>query len=134
MAENIFESLKNLFKGKPKVSKEGLRTVNVREMEKLYEADDFAAAAQMLIDLLEIYGVRKKKNHRLKGREFIHFILSHKHKDLKNIGYTHWQNLNKILHVNHDKVYPYHKENLRNAMDFFRKEITSINSLDIVIE
>jgi len=131
MAENIFESFKNLFKGKEKVSKEGVRIINVREMEKQYEADDLTGAASILIELLEIYGVRKKKNHRLKGREFIHFILSHKHKDLKNIGYTHWQNINKIVHLNHDKAYPYHKENLRSAMDFFRKEIKSINALDI---
>lgn len=137
MANNIFDSIKNVFKGKDKVERtpqEGLHVINVRELERLYEADNLTAAAAMLIDLLEVYGNRKKKNNRLKGREFIHMILSHKHKDLKNVGYTNWLNLTKIAHLTHNKSYPYYKENLRNAIDFFRKEISSINQLDVEIE
>jgi hypothetical protein len=102
-------------------------------MEKRYEEDDLVEAAYILQNLLEIYGTQKRKNHRLKGREFIHFILSSKHKDLKNVGYTHWQNINKIIHLNQEKPYPYHKQNLRKAMDFFEKELKSINAIDMVI-
>ncbi len=136
MSENIFDAFKKVFKGntkKTEEAKEGSRKINVPLMEKKYEEDDLVEAAFILQNLLEIYGTQKRKNHRLKGREFIHFILSSKHKDLKNIGYTHWENINKIIHLNQEKPYPYHKQNLRKAMDFFEKELRSINAIDMVI-
>ena len=102
-------------------------------MEKKYELEDLVGSAKDLKSLLEINGRRKKQNHRYKGREFISFILSNKHKDLKNKGYTHWQNINQIIQLNHTKVYPYHKGNLRNAMDFFEKEIKGIYAIDVVL-
>ncbi len=102
-------------------------------MEAKFEEEDLVEAAKDLKNLLEAYGFRKKKNHRYKGRTFIHFILSNKHKDLKNTGYKHWQNLNQIIILNQTKVYPYHKQNLRKAMDFFKKEIKSISQIDIVL-
>jgi hypothetical protein len=136
MSNNIFDSFKKVFKGKDKKEKkeqDGTHRINVSIMEKRYEEDDLVEAAYILQNLLEIYGTQKRKNHRLKGREFIHFILSSKHKDLKNVGYTHWQNINKIIHLNQEKPYPYHKQNLRKAMDFFEKELKSINAIDMVI-
>ena len=81
-------------------AKEGAIRVNVTLMEKKFEADDLVGSAIILKHLLEIFGEQKKQNHRLKGREFIQFILSSKHKDLKAIGYTHWENINKIIHLN----------------------------------
>jgi len=132
----VKESFKKIFKGKAsneKGTEESLLRVNVKTMEKKYEENDFTGAAIVLRNLLEIYGTQKKKNHRLKGREFIEFILSNKHKDLKAIGYTHWQNIVKLIHLDHEKPYPYHKQNLRNAMDFFEKELKSIRSIDMVI-
>ncbi len=116
---------------KPKKSYLDSDRISVYTMEEKYETDDLVGASKDLKRLLEEYGERKKKNHRYKGREFIHFILSNKHKDLKNTGYKHWQNINQIITANYDKVYPYHKENLKKAMDFFRKEIKSINTLDL---
>jgi len=114
-------------------STEGLMRVNVTLMEKKYEADDLVGSAIILKHLLEIFGEQKKQNHRQKGREFIHFILSNKHKDLKTVGYTHWQNINKIIHLNQTKPYPYHKENLRKAIDFFKKELKGLNAIDMEI-
>ena len=136
MGKNIFDSFKKFFKEKTAVSyrlEDGLHRVNVTIMEKHYEADDFVGSSIILKHLLEIYGTKKKMNHRLKGRVFVHFILSNKHKNLKTIGYTHWQNINKIIHLNHAKTYPYHKNNLRKAMDFYKKELKSINSIDVEI-
>ena len=105
--------------------------VSVSIMEKRFEVEDLVGTAKDLKNLLEIYGRSKKKTHRYKGREFIYFILSNKHKDLKNIGYKHWQNLNQIIQLNHTKVYPYHKKNLRNTMSFFEKEIKGISAIDL---
>lgn len=129
----MFESFKGIFKGKPVTinDEEGIQRINVKVMEKLYEQDELTECAIMLKQLLEIYGNLKKKNHREKGREFVHFILSRKHKDLKNIGYTHWQNINKIIHLNQPGAYPYHKKNLRNAMDFYVKELKGIKVIDM---
>jgi len=125
--------LKNIFKKKSKNTETSTkaRRANTDEMEKSYNNEDFVHSAMILKTLLEVYGERKKKNHRRKGREFISFILSNKHKDLKTIGYTHWQNLTKIVQIKNTKVYPYHKKNLRNAIDFYRKEIKSINSINV---
>lgn len=133
MSKNIFSKL---FKGKEKQVEEveeGTFRVNVTIMEKKFAEDDLVGAAVVLRHLLEIYGTQKKKNHRLKGREFIHFILSIKHKDLKTKGYTHWQNINKIIHLNQAHPYPYHKENLRKAMDFYKKELKGIKVIDMKI-
>lgn len=136
MSTNILDSFKNLFKGKQEVTEleEGMLRVNVVEMERYYEEEDLVTASIVLRELLEVYASQKKQNHRYKGREFIHFILSNKHKDLKTVGYTHWQNINKIIHLNHTKVYPYHKENLKSAMDFFQKEVKSLKAIDMKIE
>jgi MinD-like ATPase involved in chromosome partitioning or flagellar assembly len=127
--------LKNIFKKKTEIVETSkiVNRANTDEMEKSYNNDDFVHSALILKILLEVYGERKKKNHRQKGREFIQFILSNKHKDLKTIGYTHWQNINKIIQTKHTKVYPYHKNNLRNAIDFFTKEVRSINSINVNI-
>lgn len=136
MSKNIFTSVKKAFslKSAHKVdAAEGLLRVNVTAMEKCYENEDLVGASVILKHLLEIYGTQKKKNHRLKGREFMFFILSSKHKDLKSVGYTHWQHINKIIHLNQSKPYPYHKENLRKAMDFFEKELKGIHVIDMEI-
>lgn len=132
----FFEKLKGLFQSKePKAKKttekasEKTERITVITMEKKYEEDDLVGAAKDLKALLEYYGTRKKKNHRYKGREFIHFLLSNKHKDLKNIGYEHWQNINRIIQQNQDKVYPYHKNNLRKAMDFYESEIRDLKNM-----
>jgi hypothetical protein len=105
--------------------------VTVDIMEAKFENEDLVGTAKDLKLLLEVYAIRKKKNHRYKGRTFIYFILGNKHKDLKNIGYKHWQNITQIIQLNHKKVYPYHKKNLRNAMDFFEKEIRGISQIDV---
>lgn len=107
--------------------------VSIDSMEYKFENDDLVGAAKDLKLLLEFYGHKKKKTHRYKGRAFIYFILSNKHKNLKNSGYIHWQNINNIIQLNHKKVYPYHQKNLREAIDFFRKEVKNINSLSINI-
>lgn len=103
-------------------------------MEEKFQSEDYMGAANELKSLLEKYGRRKRKNHRYKGREFIYFILSNKHKDLKNTGYAHWENLNNFFKLNQTKVYPYHKTNLRNAMDFFEKEIKGLREIKIVTD
>ncbi len=129
----FLNTIKEWFQKKNDKSKELLedtKRVSVPIMEKRFEAEDLVGAAKDLRNLLEIYGRSKKKSHRYKGREFIYFILSNKHKDLKNIGYTHWQNINQIIQLNHKKVYPYHKNNLRKAMTFFETEIKGINAID----
>ncbi|XFA98708.1 hypothetical protein ACAG96_07510 [Candidatus Izemoplasma sp. B36] len=126
---SIFSKLKERAQNRKKsINPEDLNEVSVVSMEAKYEADDLVGASKDLKRLLEYYGQRKKSNHRYKGRNFIHFILSNKHKNLKNTGYEHWQNINQIISLNHKKVYPYHKENLRKAMDFFEKEVKTINS------
>lgn len=124
-------------KNKDKSAKElnkNLEKVSVTSMEAKFEADDLVGASKDLKHLLEYYGRSKKHNHRYKGRSFIYFILSNKHKNLKNAGYIHWQNINQIIQLNHSKVYPYHKKNLRNAMDFYEKEVKSINNMNISID
>ncbi len=134
MSKNIFSSLKQMFKVNPDRNEEieeGTLHVNVSIMEKKYDADELVEASIILRHLLEIYGTQKKKNNRLKGREFIHFILSSKHKDLKNDGYSHWQNINKIIHLNQANPYPYHKDNLRKAMNFYEKELKGIKVIDM---
>ena len=136
MSKNIFDSFKKVFKGKPEQrveAEEGKLIVNVTAMEKAYEEEDLVGCSIILKHLLEIYGTQKKQNHRLKGREFMFFILSNKHKDLKAVGYTHWQHINKIIHLNQSKPYPYHKQNLRKAMDFFEKELKGINAIDMEV-
>ncbi len=128
----IFNKIKDLFKKDPTEKKSkpiDLTRVSVFSMEKKFEAEDLVGAAKDLKLLLESYGRSKKKNHRYKGREFIFFILSNKHKDLKNTGYKHWQNINQIIQLNQTKVYPYHQNNLRNAMDFFKNEIRGLSSI-----
>ena len=113
-------------------------TKNVQEVsfpiiEHAYDAGDYVEAAIMMKVLMEYYGERKRKNHKQKGREFVYFILGSKHKDLKNVGYTHWVNMNKIIKSKKTAVYPYHKQNLRNAIDFFKKEMRSLNTLKTII-
>ena len=132
----FIEKLKNIFKTENKASddQEDYQIVSLLTMEENYENGNYMEAAHNLKDLLERYGRRKKKNHRYKGRNFIYFILSSKHKDLKNTGYNHWQNLMKFMELNKSKVYPYHKKNLRKAMDFFEKEIKSLKEIKIVSE
>ncbi len=130
----MFEKIKALFSKKEKqtpVAEAFGNTLSVMAMESKYEVDDLVGAAKDLKDLLEYYGRRKKQNHRYKGRMFIHFLLSHKHKNLKNTGYVHWQNINQIIQLNQKKVYPYHKNNLRKAMDFFEKEVKGISEINI---
>ncbi|XMB72989.1 hypothetical protein RJI07_03525 [Mycoplasmatota bacterium WC30] len=130
LISKIKEQLK---KKTPKEKKPNLdlTRVSVDTMESKFEIDDLVGAAKDLKILLEFYGKGKSKNHRYKGRDFIYFILSNKHKDLKNVGYKHWQNFNQIIILKHQKVYPYHRNNLRSAMDFFKKEIKSLSSFDI---
>ena len=137
MASNFFEKLKNVFQSKQTVdldNEDEQKRISMPTMEARYEAGDIVGAAYVLRELLEAYGQGKKKNHRQKGREFIHFILSNKHKDLKNLGYTHWKNINKVIHLNQTKVYPYHQQNVRKAMDFFEKEIKGIRTIDFTVE
>ena len=132
MADNVKGKFFSFLRGnKPtkEALKQNLQEVSVVMMDERFKAGDLIGAATILRNLLEIYGMKKDKKHRYKGREFIHFILSNKHKDLKNTGYVHWQNINKIIHLNHDKVYPYHQNNLEQAMTFFKKEVKSINSI-----
>ncbi len=127
--------LKKIFnkdlKNKDSVKK--VKSSNVREMRKCFNNDEIAKSAIILKNLLEVYGMKKKKNHHYKGREFIFFILSNKHKDLKTTGYTHWKNVNKIIQKSQNQSYPYHKKNLENAINFYTKEIKSINSLNVYI-
>jgi len=114
--------------------KESPGYITVASVETKYENEDYNEAAKDLVSLLERYGRRKRKNHRYKGREFIYFILSNKHKELKTTGYTHWQNLNHFIKLNQSKVYPYHKNNLRKAIDFFKNEIKGLYEIKIPIE
>ncbi|MFP4478352.1 MAG: hypothetical protein ACLFPM_02840 [Candidatus Izemoplasmatales bacterium] len=127
------EKVKSIFT-KSEDTEELYNFISVPSMEANYEEGNYMEAAKNLKQLLERYGERKKKNHRRKGREFIHFILSNKHKDLKNIGYAHWENIEKFIKLNQDKVYEYHKKNLRKAMDFFEKEIKSLNEIKIPVK
>ncbi len=134
MSNNFFQSIKSIFTKKantPELQKNESKRVNVILMEKCFDADDLVGAAVILKHLLEIYGSQKRKNNRLKGREFVYMILSNKHKDLKNVGYKHWQNISKIIYLNQPQPYPYHKQNLRKAMDFFLKELKGIKAIDM---
>jgi len=136
MDKKFINSLKKMFKRSPvhkEETTEGTLRVNVRMMEKCFKEDDLVGCSIILKHLLEIYGTQKKKNHRLKGREFVHFILSSKHKDLKNLGYSYWQKINNIIYLNQSETYPYHKQNLRKAMDFFKKELKSIGAINMEI-
>lgn len=133
----LLDTIKGWFSKGPKDgSKKEIdeRRVSVSTMEHKFEEDDLVGAAKDLKTLLETYGEGKKKNHRNKGREFIYFILSNKHKDLKSTGYLHWKNVMQIINLNQKKVYPYHKNNLRNAIDFFRTEVKSINGFDLYLD
>ena len=137
MKKTFISKFKDIFKKKepnPKNVDRLLKRTSVPAMEKKYEIDDLVGSAKDLKNLLEINGRRKKHNHRYKGRIFISFILSNKHKDLKNKGYTHWKNINQIIQLNHTKVYPYHKKNLREAMDFFEKEIKGIYEINVTLD
>ncbi|MDD4184985.1 MAG: hypothetical protein PHI01_06195 [Candidatus Izemoplasmatales bacterium] len=133
----FIDKIKLLFKKAPKKPidpNEKPNYLSVNSMEIKYENGDFIGAARDLKSLLETYGRRKSKNHRYKGRTFIYFVLSNKHKDLKNIGYTHWQNLIDYLRLNQAKIYPYHKNNLRKAIDFFEKEVKGLYEIRVPVE
>jgi hypothetical protein len=127
----IIDRIKSFFAGNTE-KREKPNYISLVSMEEKFQNEDYMAAAYELKSLLERYGRRKRKNHRYKGREFIYFILSNKHKDLKNTGYSHWENLNNFIKLNQTKVYPYHKTNLRNAMDFFEKEIKGLREIKII--
>lgn len=127
----IIDKIKNLFK---KDIKDNLDLISVDSIKSKFEHEDYMGAAKDLKILLEKYGRRKRKNHRYKGREFVYFILSNKHKDLKNVGYTHWENINQFIRLNQEKVYPYHKNNLQSAIDFFLKEIKGLYEIKVMAE
>ncbi|MDD3129942.1 MAG: hypothetical protein PHF05_01820 [Candidatus Izemoplasmatales bacterium] len=131
---SFIDKIKGLFvkKGKEETGKPDF--ISLMSMEAKYQEEDYMGAAKDLKGILERYGRRKRKNHRYKGREFIYFILSNKHKDLKNAGYNHWENLNQFIKLNQTKVYPYHKKNLREAMDFFEKEIKGLKEIKFIGE
>ena len=79
----FLDTIKGWFAKKPKDQNNkdsDFYRVSVSTMEKKYEEEDLVGAAKDLKILLEKYGKGKKKNHRYKGREFIYFILSNKHK------------------------------------------------------
>lgn len=131
----FIDSIKNIFKSQGKSNElNDTNLISLDSMENHYEEGRYMDAAQELKILLERYGKRKRKNHRYKGREFIYFVLSNKHKNLKNAGYMHWENVNKFMQLNKKKVYPYHKENLRNAMDFFEKEVKSLKEIKYIAD
>ena len=121
------------FKSKERHVNEVLNYISIKSMETKFENDDLMGAAKDLKSLLEAYGKRKSKNHRYKGRVFISFILGNKHQDLKNTGYNHWENLTEYIRLNHSKVYPYHKKNIREAMTFFEKEIKGLWEIKIPV-
>lgn len=131
----FIDSIKNIFNSKKSSDElKDSNLISLDSMERHYEEGNYMEAAQELKILLERYGKRKRKNHRYKGREFIYFVLSNKHKNLKNAGYMHWENLNKFMELNKTKVYPYHQKNLRNAMDFFKKEVKSLREIKYISE
>ena len=130
----LWSKISDLFRSKEASTTQGKEAPNfisITSMEIKYENEDYIGAARELKTLLEAYGRRKSKNHRYKGRVFISFILSNKHQDLKNVGYTHYENLIDFIKLNHVKVYPYHKNNLRNAMTFFEKEVKGLYDIKI---
>jgi hypothetical protein len=127
----LIDRIKSFFAGNTE-KREKPNYISLVSMEEKFQNEDYMGAAYELKSLLERYGRRKRKNHRYKGREFIYFILSNKHKDLKNTGYSHWENLKNFIKLNQTKVYPYHKTNLRNAMDFFEKEIKGLREIKII--
>lgn len=129
----FFGKNKDVIKEASNEQENNIQLVSYSVIESAFEKGEFLESALMLNTLLEFYGEKKKKDHRYKGREFIHFILSAKHKDLKNIGYTHWVNIGKIIHSSKKSVYPYHQENLKNAIEFFKKEIKSLSNLKTYI-
>lgn len=128
----FIEKIKKWFKNEKEEMT--LDFISISSMEAKYDEEDYMGAAKDLLDLLETYGRRKKKNHRYKGREFTYFILSNKRKELKNVGYGHWKNLNQFIKLNQTKVYPYHKNNLKSAIDFFKKEIKGLKEIKIEVQ
>ncbi|MDD3477657.1 MAG: hypothetical protein PHP32_02165 [Candidatus Izemoplasmatales bacterium] len=132
----FFDKIKQLFTGKAANADEAslYRTVSLEEIRKHYDADELNVAAKDLKLLLELYGKRKSKKHKFKGREFIDFILGSKHKDQKNAGFQHWQNIVQIIESNKTKAYPYYKEKMKDAIDFFSKEIRDINGISIEVK
>lgn len=134
MGNGLKDRLKKIFgtRDYTKENEQLLHTISVGAMDARFQMGDLIGAANVLRNLLELYGERKKKNHRQKGRKFIEFILSSKHQDLKNTGYKHWQNINKIIHLNQPKIYPYHQKNLESAIAFFKKEIKGIHQINVV--
>ena len=130
----LFGKNKDVQKETSNEQEHNIQQVSYSIIENTFEKGEFLESAVMLSALLEFYGEKKKKDHRYKGREFIHFILSAKHKDLKNVGYTHWVNIGKIIHSSKKAVYPYHQENLKHALEFFKKEIKSLNNIKTYIK
>jgi len=135
MKMSLFSKLKNQKSEETIENKEvdNVQRVSMSIIEQAYDSEKFVDAAIMLKVLIEYYGEHKKNNHRYKGREFMFFIMSNKHKDLKNVGYSHWVNLGKLIQSKNKAVYPYHKQNLRNAIDFFKKEIKSLSNMKTII-
>jgi|GEM_PF-1350107 len=128
----FWDKVKNIFhKDSEKQPKEKIefRRISITEIIKKNDADDLVGAAKDLKILLEWYGHRIRKNQKVKGREFIDLILGKKHKDLKNTGFMHWQNILQLIQSSPKQVYPYHKNNLTNAIDFFIKEIKGLNAM-----
>ena len=130
---NLFKNLFKREKSNDTETNNLLSFISIDSMETKFNNDDLMGAAKELKSLLEAYGKRKSKNHHYKGRVFISFILSNKHQDLKNVGYTHWQNLTEYIRLNHTVVYPYHKKNIREAMTFFEKEIRGLSEIKIPV-
>jgi hypothetical protein len=129
--EKIKDFSKSLFTSNNQQN-EDYDIISVDSIQRKYEEEDYQGAARDLKTLLETYGRRKRKNHRYKGREFIYFILSNKHKDLKNTGYNHWENLNHFFKSTQNKVYPYHQKNLKKAIDFFTGEIKGLYEIKLI--
>jgi hypothetical protein len=115
--EKVKKLTKNIFTSNDQ-DVDSLNLISVENMETKYRQEDYLGAAKDLKLLLERYGRRKRKNHRYKGREFIYFILSNKHKDLKNTGYTHWENIEKFIKLNQNKVYEYHRKKFKKCNGF----------------
>lgn len=132
----LFKRIRTYFsdlKAKNRQINEILNFISIESMEEKYNKGDLMGAAKDLKILLEAYGKRKSKNHRYKGREFISFLLSNRHQDLKNTGFNHWENINEYIKLNHSKVYPYHQKNIREAMTFFEKEIRNLTEIKIPV-
>jgi len=130
----LLEKIKNMFQKKASIQENSIQhTISLSEIQKKYDADDLINAAKDLKMLLDFYGKRKSRKHKFKGREFIDFILGSKHKELKNTGFMHWQNVTQIIQSNQTKAYPYNKKKLKDAIDFFSKEIRDLNIISVQI-